>query len=206
MPDPLALKVARLLVAAREAFERGDTDRARAFADAAKRRAGRVATVRAAAGEMAYAQGDFSTALIDLKAARRIAGGWDYLPMIADCERGLGQPARAISVLQPLVRARVEPDVRIEALIVIAGARADLGQLEAAILTLKVPELTTLPAGLARSRLQYAYAQALHGAGRTEEAREWMHRAAASDIDEGTDAQMVSDMWDGLAFAVEEPE
>lgn len=206
MPEALALKVARLLVAARLEFERGDLPRARAFVDAAKRRAARVAAVRAAAGEVAYAMADFPTAMSDLKAARRIAGGSEYLPMIADCERGLGHPDRAIAALQPLLRSRVDPSVRAEALIVVSGARGDLGQWDAAALTLKVPELTTLPAGTARARLQYAYADALHHAGRDLEAREWMHRAAASDLDHVTDAQDVCDAWDGLAFASEDSE
>ena len=204
LPEPLALKVARLLVAARQAFERGDLDVARAFVEAAKRRAARVAAVRAAAGEMAYAMGDFAVALSDLKAARRIAGGSEYLPIIADCERGLGQPVRAIALLQPILRARVDPQIRIEALLVVAGARADLRQFDAAVLTLKVPELTTLPAGTARARLQYAFAQSLRRAGRADEAREWMHRAAASDLELATDAQDVCDAWDGLAFNLEE--
>lgn len=204
LPEALALKVARLLVAARLAFEAGDGASARAFVDAAKRRAARVAAVRAAAGEIAYATGDFSAALSDLKAARRIAGGSEYLPMIADCERGLGHPDRAVALLQPVLRGRVSDDIRIEALLVVSGARADLGQPEAAVLVLKVPELTTLPAGSSRARLQYAYARCLKKVGRLVEAREWMHRAAASDLDGATDAQEVCDEWDGLAFMLED--
>jgi tetratricopeptide (TPR) repeat protein len=71
---------------------------------------------------------------------------------------------------------------------VTAGARADLGQLDAALVILNVAELTELPPGADRARLQYGYAQMLAAAGRQAEALEWMTRAAESDIDGITDA------------------
>ena len=53
------------------------------------------------------------------------------------------------------------PDEAAELLIVAAGARRDLGQLEAALTMLQVPELTTAPAAPWVARLRYAYADAL---------------------------------------------
>ena len=63
-----------------------------------------------------------------------------------------------------------------------AGARADLGQVDAAIVMLEVPALTTLPAGDQRARLQEAYANLLELAGRASEAETWRAKALKSDI------------------------
>ncbi|MFM7148083.1 MAG: hypothetical protein ACKOW5_17365, partial [Actinomycetales bacterium] len=142
-----------------------------------------------------YASGDFAQALSDFRAVSRMRGGGGYAPIMADCERGLRRPQRAVDLLRglegPHPRGGQAADVstRVEGLIVLAGARADLGQDEAAVLTLKVPELTRLPAGTQRARLQYAYADALLRVGRSVEAQEWMERAAGSDIDGATNAE-----------------
>jgi hypothetical protein len=79
-------------------------------------------------------------------------------------------------------------DLRIEGLLVSSGARADMGQLDAALVTLKVSELTTLPPGSTRARLQFAYADLLASAGREAEAQEWFAQAVESDTDDVTDA------------------
>jgi hypothetical protein len=63
-----------------------------------------------------------------------------------------------------------------------------MGQQEAAMVLLDVPELTSLPPGSERARLQYAYASTLEALGRTDEARQWFQHAAESDVDEVTDA------------------
>ena len=76
-----------------------------------------------------------------------------------------------------------------------------MGQLEEAIVTLQVPELTRLRPGDSRARLQYAYASLLREAGRTNEAREWMERAAGSDLDGVTDAEEQCDIMDGIEFS-----
>src|SRR4029453_17244393 len=69
---------------------------------------------------------------------------------------------------------------------VAAGARADLGQHEAAVTMLQVRELTADEPWVAR--LRYAYADALLMSGRRDEAREWFPRAAEIDEDAATDA------------------
>jgi hypothetical protein len=70
--------------------------------------------------------------------------------------------------------------------VVASGARRDLGQEEAAVAMLQVRELTQDEPWSAR--LRYAYADALLGIGRGEEAREWFARAAEVDDDAATDA------------------
>jgi tetratricopeptide (TPR) repeat protein len=69
---------------------------------------------------------------------------------------------------------------------VVAGARADLGQRDAALAMLQVPELRADEPWVAR--LRYAYADALLGVGRRDDAREWFARAAEVDEDAATDA------------------
>jgi antirestriction protein len=71
---------------------------------------------------------------------------------------------------------------QVEMRLVAAGARRDLGQLDAAIVTLQSPELASNSVQPWTARLRYAYADALLAAGREDEAREW------SDKDGSTDA------------------
>ena len=194
LPEGLAERIARYLVAADQALMAGDLAAAREFTKAAKARAGRVAVVREAAGTTAYLDGDYEAAMADLKAARRMSGSDECLPMIADCERGLGKPQKAVALVKEgldalAARKHRDPELKVELLLVGAGARADMGQIEAGVVMLHVPELKALPAGSVRARLQYAYADLLERAGREREAAEWMAKAAESDIEDVTDAR-----------------
>jgi hypothetical protein len=85
-------------------------------------------------------------------------------------------------------RAKLSQTEAIELLIVAAGARGDLGQKDAAVAMLQVRELTSESGDPWAGRLRYAYADALLGAGRTEEAREWFSRAVEADEEGDTDA------------------
>lgn len=186
LPEDLREKVAGHLVAAEWALLDEDTEMARKHAQEAKRLAGRVASVREAMGIVAYRCGDYAEALAELRTVRRISGDDSFVPMMADCERGLGRPERALELLREV--RDPSPEIKVETAIVAAGARSDMGQHEAALVLLEMPELKSLPAGGARARLEYAYADTLAHLGRDEEAREWFVKAADSDIDEVTDA------------------
>lgn len=188
LPEGLADIVARHLVAADRALVDENTSLAREHIAAAKRRAGRVAAVREAAGIAAYLDGDYAEAIAELRAVRRMTGSLAYVPMMADCERGLGEPRKALDLLKAVDPRTLDPDTRVEAALVGAGARADLGQVDAALLLLQSAELKALPAGTPRARVELAYADLLEQADRAEEARAWVARAAASDIDGATDA------------------
>ncbi len=204
LPEGLAEIVARHLVAADLALVDEDIALARAHIAAAKRRAGRVAPVREAAGIAAYLDGDYPEAIAELRTVRRMTGSDEYVPMLADCERGLGRPQKALELIREVDTSRLEPATRVELILVAAGARADLGQLDAAIVMLQIPELKRLPKGAPRARLQYAYADLLERAGRFEESHEWMRHAAESDIGGVTDAAERLDEAAGLAFIEEE--
>ena len=201
LPEGLGELVARQLVAIRRSVEVDDLALASAFAAAARRRAGRVAAVREASAIVAYLQGEFTQAIQDLRAVRRMTGSAAYIPMIADCERGLGRPQKALDLVRTVDLAKLDVETKVEILIVAAGARADLGKVDAAVVTLQVPELTRLPPGTPRARLQYAYSDLLLKANRKNEAWEWMERAAASDILGETDAAARCDEFAGVEFA-----
>ncbi len=133
-----------------------------------------------------------------------MTGADEYVPMLADCERGLGRPQRALELIKEVDQRKVDAETRVELTLVAAGARADMGQVDAALVVLQIPELTKLPKGGPRARLQYAYADLLERAGRLEESREWMRKAAASDIGGVTDAEERVEEEEGLAFTEEE--
>ncbi len=199
LPEGLAEIVARHLVAASLVLP-DDPALALAHARAASRRAGRVAVIREAVGVAAYAAGDYGTALTELRAAARISGSTEYLPMMADCERGLGRPERALALASSAESSTLDRDGKVELLIVAAGARRDLGQAEAAVLTLQVPALRSRARGEWLARLRYAYADALLEVGRTDEARTWFAQAAEVDPEGVTDAADRLDELEGITF------
>ena len=166
-----------------------DTDPELAFehAQAAARHAGRVAVVRETAGYAAYRVGKYEIAIKDRKAAFRINGDVSIWPVLADCERGLGKPRKALELAGAPEARKLEKEQAIELRIVAAGARRDLGEIDAAVVTLQTNDLNTENDSWA-IRLRYAYADALDAAGRNVEARKWFKKCAAIDVNEITDA------------------
>ncbi|MEV4570853.1 hypothetical protein AB0K12_44480 [Nonomuraea sp. NPDC049419] len=189
LPGDLADLVGRHLVAAERALEEDDPDRAHEHTKVARRFAARIGVVREAAGIVAYRAGHYSEALSDLRAARRMTGSEAYLPVMADCERGLGRPERAIDLVRSPEAERLDRAGRIELTIVESGARRDLGQHDAAVITLqRLPELRDPQPRPWSARLAFAYADALAEAGHQEAATDWFGRAMAFDEDGETDA------------------
>lgn len=187
LPEKLAQRVARHLAAATELID-SDPETAYQHTLAAKARAQRLAVVREATGEAAYAAGHYAEALADLRAAKRMNGATDYLPIMADCHRALGQPEQALKLARSPSVPGFKASAKAEMTIVEAGARRDLGQYDAALRTL---ELAPLHSNLREPwvvRLRYAYADALAAAGRPADALAWFHRTHAIDSDEITDA------------------
>lgn len=180
--------VAKHLVAAGELLD-DDPEAALAHARAARARSGRIAAVREAVGIAAYHCGDWAQALAELRAARRMGSKSVLLPLIADCERGVGRPERAIELARSAEAAQIAGDDADEMRIVVAGARSDLGQLDQALATLSTPPIDPARTGQTAARLCYAYADTLLALGREEEAVQWFLRAAAADVDGVTDAE-----------------
>ncbi|MFL6114798.1 MAG: tetratricopeptide repeat protein [Catenulispora sp.] len=187
LPDKLALRVARHLAAAGVLID-SDPETAYQHTLAARARASRLAVVREAVGEAAYASGHYTEALAELRAAKRMNGATDYLPIMADCHRALGQPEQALKLAKSPSVARFRPEAKAEMTLVEAGARRDLGQLDAALRTLELAPLQSKSREAWVVRLRYAYADTLEAAGRLSDALAWFHRTHAIDAHELTDA------------------
>ena len=187
LPEKLAARVARHLAAAGMFIDQ-DPELAYRHALAARARAPRLAVVREAAGEAAYAAGHYAEALADLRAAKRMNGATAYLPIMANCHRALGQPDQAVKLAKSPSVASFAPAAKAEMTIVEAGARRDMGQVDAALRILEQAPLSSKSREAWVVRLRYAYADALVEAGRTEDALAWFHRTQAIDADEITDA------------------
>ena len=154
---------------------------------AAAHHAGRLAVVRESAGYAAYRAGHYEIALKELRAAHRISGDVAMWPVMADCERGLGKPLKALALAGSPEVSRLEKAEEIEMRIVASGARCDLGEFDAAVITLTCKELKSESEEWA-VRLRYAYADALDKAGRTEESKKWFQECAKIDREDITDA------------------
>ena len=135
-----ATAVARHMVMAGKLVD-DDPELALQHARAARQRAGRIAVVRETAGLTAYHAGEWAEALSELRAARRMAGGPGHLAVMADCERGLGRPERAIELGRSDEARQLTGDEASELRIVVAGARMDLMQFDQAVVTLQTPDL-----------------------------------------------------------------
>jgi tetratricopeptide (TPR) repeat protein len=201
--------VAAHLVAAGKLVD-DDPELAYAHAEAARRRAARLPIVREAAAETAYAAGHYDAALSEFRALRRMTGSDDYLPVMADCERALGRPQAALKLAKESRQHTLDPALQAEMIIVEAGARADLGQGAEALRLLELAVSTFTSTGEAargpKTRLRYAYADALLRSGNESEARDWFAAAAKLDRDFETDAAARVTELDGIIIDFDDSE
>ncbi|MGO4759475.1 tetratricopeptide repeat protein, partial [Streptomyces sp. 2MCAF27] len=134
----------------------------------------------------------------------------DLWPVMADCERGMGRPERALAMAGEPEVQKLDRAGQVEMRLVAAGARRDMGQTDAAVVTLQSPELASQSVQPWTARLRYAYADALLAVGREDEAREWFAKALEADQGGTTDASDRLAELDGVEFvdalAPEEPE
>ncbi len=187
-----------------------DEDPALAFqhAETARQLAPRLPVVREAAAETAYASGEYAVALREYRALRRMTGTEELVPVIADCERALGRPRDALAVLKELDPRHTPAPVMIEAVIVEAGVRDDLGQRAEGLRLLKHVGSQGAGPAHARARLWYAYADLLLADGDRDAAREAFVTAASLDRDGALDtADRIAEL-DGVVlpedFSVDE--
>ncbi|MGY3380416.1 tetratricopeptide (TPR) repeat protein [Arthrobacter sp. TE12231] len=175
---------------------------------AASRRGGRLASVREAVGLTAYAAGHYGEALREFRTYRRISGSNMHLPVMADCERGLGRPDRALDMARSEEAKDLDAPGKVELAIVAAGARTDLGQLDAAVSELEIAQLDINRAFSYSPRLFRAYAEALTAAGRAAEAAKWQRQAVVAENALGLGAEEEPDIidlgWDEEEEAREE--
>lgn len=185
-----------------------DPQLAYAHAEAARRRAARLPVVREATGEAAYAAGEYAAALNEFRALRRMSGGDEFLPAMADCERALGHPDKALRLVKEGLATSPEFPQRVELRLVEAGARQDLGQPDEALRLLRHELESSGGKGprLTRVRLRYAYADLLARNGDDDGAERWFAAAAALDTEGETDAADRVAALQGLVLELDEDE
>ena len=112
------------------------------------------------------------------------------LPLIADCERGVGRPERAIELARSPEAAQLTGDDADELRIVVAGARSDLGTASSRRWRFcrrrnsirRAPDRP--PPGCSTPTPKRCSRSAA-----TEEALQWFINAAAADVEGVTDAE-----------------
>lgn len=185
-----------------------DPELAYAHAEAARRRAARLPITREATGETAYAAGHYAVALNEFRALRRMSGGDEYLPAMADCERALGRPQAALRLVKEGLAANPDVSQLVELRLVEAGVRVDTGQSAEAVRLLRT-ELERIGGRgpkLARARLRFAYADLLEAAGELELAERWFAAAARLDVDQATDAAERAEALQGVTIIFDDSE
>ncbi|MEC5192272.1 tetratricopeptide (TPR) repeat protein, partial [Arthrobacter sp. MP_M7] len=207
LEDNSAEWVARHLVMAGRLID-DEPELAFQHALAASRRGGRLAAVREAVGLTAYAAGHYGEALREFRTYRRISGSNMHLPVMADCERGLGRADRALEMARSEEAKDLDAPGKAELAIVAAGARTDLGQLDAAVSELEIVQLDINRAFSYSPRLFRAYAEALAAVGRTAESEKWQRQAAVAEnalgLDVAEDPDIIDLGWDEEEEAREE--
>ena len=158
-----------------------DPELAHRHAQAAASRAGRIPVVRETVGITAYFVEDWALSLRELLAHRRMTNSNDHVPMMIDCERGLGRPQRGLELGRTIDRAALRADVRVSLAIAMSGARLDLEQNETALVELEIKELNPNSVFDYSPRLFWAYADTLEVLGREADAAKWADLAARAD-------------------------
>jgi hypothetical protein len=134
------------------------------------RQASRIDLARETLAFIAYRQGDYKLALKEFRTAYRMNGYLDYLPFMADCERGLGNPRKAIEVASSEESKQLQGDAKAEMFLVYAGALGDLGLWDKAIETVHTLSLAKGLSGGYRMRAVQAEQNFLEQNGRSEDA------------------------------------
>ena len=179
--------VAKHLVMVAALLAAEDLEGALAHAETAARRSGREPAAREALGMVAYRMGDYARALSEFRTVKRLSGSNHLLPVMMDCERGLGRPERALDLAGSSELGSLEIEDRVEVAIVLSGIRRDLGQLDAAEVALRIPATRLARQQPWAARLFYAQAEVALARGRQDEARELFSRALDADQDLITD-------------------
>ena len=132
-----------------------------------------------------YHQGYWKAALGNLEAFALLTGSVDQHPVRMDCQRALGRPAKVEALFDELRKGSPEPEVLSEGRLVLAGTRADAGDLDGAVRLL-------VDAGAGRlvrnpserhQRQWYVLGDLMERSGDLARARELFERVASVDPD-----------------------
>ncbi len=142
-----------------------------------------AASARELLGLCQYQQGQWKAALSSLDTFATLTGSVGQHPVRMDCQRALGKPARVEVLFEELRKGSPDPDVLAEGRVVLAGTRADRGDLEGAVRLL-------VDAGAGRQvrnpadrhlRQWYVLGDLMERSGDLSKARELFQRVQAAD-------------------------
>lgn len=189
--------------AAGDALDTDDLPRAIELLTWAKSAASRSPAVREALGVAYYRAEDYAAASRELQAYRRLSGREDQNHLLADCSRASGRHDKVAELVDAMVGAPQVPRERLaEAAIVLAGDRADHGDIDGALAALHRADLEPETVADHHLRLWYLAADLHERKGEPERAREYLEAIAAVsdgylDVEERLSAE--NDIDDGVA-------
>ncbi len=132
-----------------------------------------------------YHQGFWKAALPNLEAFAALTGSVDQHPVRMDCHRALGRPKRVEALFVELRQGSPDPEVLSEGRLVLAGTRADNGDLDGAVSLLVEAGAGRLVRNPAERHLRqwYVLADLMERSGDLAKARELFLRVRAVDPD-----------------------
>ncbi|MGH9283636.1 MAG: tetratricopeptide repeat protein, partial [Acidimicrobiales bacterium] len=166
-----AVRVERRLAEATTAYERDRYEEALRTLRPVARLAPASPAVRELHGLTLYRLGRWKAAIRELEAFHALTGSFDQHPVLMDSLRATGRFEALEGVWEQLRRASPSPEVLTEGRIVLAGARADRGDLGGAIEVLAKARTKEKPPPLRHLRLWYALADLYERAGEVPRAR-----------------------------------
>lgn len=176
--------VSKAFAAAGEALAAGDLERALALLTWAKSVASRSVVIREALGVAHYLAGDYGPAHSELLTYRRLSDRHDQNHVLADCARALERPDKAVEYVEEMLADPAVPgDRKVEGMIVLAGARADRGDLRGALTLLEQAAVDSTGVEPWHARLWYAAGDLAERIGDRDRARELFEAVVAVDQD-----------------------
>lgn len=177
--------VVKAVGVAAQSLEEGDTDQAIVLLQWAKSAAPRTATIREALGVAFYTAERYGEAQSELLAYRRLSGSADQNHLLADCARALGKPEKVAPYVDEMIAAGVDAERVAEGVIVVAGERADRGDLEGALEAVLRLDLNPVEIQPWHPRVWYVAGDLSERLGRTEQARDFFLAILAIDDEFG---------------------
>ena len=132
-----------------------------------------------------YHQGNWKAALPNLEMFAPLTGSVDQHPVRMDCQRALGRPKRVEALFEELRKGSPDAEVLSEGRLVLAGTRADLGDLDGAVALLTDAGAGRLVRNPSERHLRqwYVLADLMERSGDLPKARELFLRVQAADPD-----------------------
>ncbi|NOX30234.1 MAG: tetratricopeptide repeat protein, partial [Actinobacteria bacterium] len=140
-----------------------------------------ISDIRELYGLTLYRLGRWAEAIAELEVAAAMTGSSEQHPVRADAHRALGQHRAVADLWEELRQDHPDADVITEGRIVMAGSRADQGDLAGAIRILEQGPIRTKSPKDHHLRLWYALADMYERSGDSQRARRGFERVEATD-------------------------